>query len=104
MHHDTKSNSSYVSTYLIINLFLILILFIMSACVLQRSRHLQRVVRRCAMRWKQRALCTPRREQEVKEQSPKKSVSFCLTTSGRNRVSPSDSEGQEAEDGGRSEL
>ncbi|KAI9515134.1 hypothetical protein NQZ68_028000 [Dissostichus eleginoides] len=70
----------------------------------QRSRHLQRVVRRCAMRWKQRALCTPRREQEVKEQPPKKSVSFCLTTSGRKRVSPSDSEGQEAEDGGRSEL
>ncbi|KAK5934049.1 hypothetical protein CgunFtcFv8_014476 [Champsocephalus gunnari] len=70
----------------------------------QRSRHLQRVVRRCAMRWKQRALCTPRREQEVKDQPTKKSVSFFLTTSGLKRVSPSHSEGQEAEDGGRSEL
>ena len=28
MHHDTKSNSSYVSTYLVINPFLILILII----------------------------------------------------------------------------
>ena len=26
LHHDTKSNSSYVSTYLVINLFLILII------------------------------------------------------------------------------
>ncbi|XP_073323532.1 uncharacterized protein sfi1 [Pagrus major] len=48
----------------------------------QRSRHLQRVVRRCAMRWKQRALCKPHREQKVKVQLPKKSVTFCLTTPG----------------------
>ncbi|XP_031709155.1 protein SFI1 homolog [Anarrhichthys ocellatus] len=65
----------------------------------QRSRHLHRVVKRCAMRWKQRALCKPRREQEVKGQSPKKSVTFCLTTCGLKSVSPSDSEEQEAEDG-----
>ncbi|KAK5872526.1 hypothetical protein PBY51_013217 [Eleginops maclovinus] len=66
----------------------------------QRSRHLQRVVRRCAMRWKQRALCKPQREREVKERLPKKSVSFCFTTSGLKSVSSSDSEGQEAKDGG----
>ncbi|XP_070758707.1 protein SFI1 homolog [Enoplosus armatus] len=70
----------------------------------QRSRHLQRVVKRCAMRWKQRALSKPRREQEVKGQPPKKSVTFCLTVPGLKSVSPSDSEKQEAEDGGLGEL
>ncbi|XP_068568237.1 protein SFI1 homolog isoform X2 [Cebidichthys violaceus] len=65
----------------------------------QRSRHLRTVVKRCAMRWKQRALCKPRREQEVKGQSSKKSVTFCL-----KGVSPSDSEEQEAEDGVLSKL
>nr|XP_046239547.1 protein SFI1 homolog isoform X2 [Scatophagus argus] len=57
----------------------------------QRSRHLQRVVKRCAMRWKQRALCKPRKEQEVKGQLPKKTVTFCLTTPGLKSVSVSDS-------------
>ncbi|XP_032369828.1 protein SFI1 homolog isoform X1 [Etheostoma spectabile] len=69
----------------------------------QRSRHLQRVVKRCAMRWMQRALCKPQREQEVKEQL-KKSVTFCLTTPGLKSVSPFDSEEQEAQDGGLSKL
>ncbi|XP_078104755.1 protein SFI1 homolog isoform X1 [Sander vitreus] len=69
----------------------------------QRSRHLQRVVKRCAMRWMQRALCKPRREQEVKGQL-KKSVTFCLTTPGLKSVSPFDSEEQEAEDGVLSKL
>ncbi|XP_044028465.1 protein SFI1 homolog isoform X3 [Siniperca chuatsi] len=70
----------------------------------QRSRHLQRVVKRCAMRWKQRVLCKPQREQEVKRQPLKKSVTFCLTTPGLKSVSPSDSVEQEAEDGVLSEL
>ncbi|XP_042362696.1 protein SFI1 homolog [Plectropomus leopardus] len=70
----------------------------------QRSRRLQRVVRRCAMRWKQRALCKPRREQEIKEQQPKKSVTFCLTTPGSKSVSPSDPEEQGAEGGVLSNL
>ncbi|KAM9361287.1 protein SFI1 homolog [Symphorus nematophorus] len=63
----------------------------------QRSRHLQRVVKRCAMRWKQRALCKPRREQEVKVQPQKKSVTFCLPPPGLKSVSLSDSVEQEAE-------
>ncbi|GLD64553.1 protein SFI1 homolog [Lates japonicus] len=70
----------------------------------QRSRHLQRVVKRCAMRWKQRALCKPRREQGVKGQSQKKSVTFCLTAPGLERVSSSDSVEQKAEDGVLSKL
>ncbi|XP_035517407.1 protein SFI1 homolog isoform X2 [Morone saxatilis] len=70
----------------------------------QRSQHLQRVVKRCAMRWKQRALCKPRREQEVKGQPTKKSVTFSLTTPGLKSVSPSHSAEQEAEDGVLSKL
>lgn len=69
-----------------------------SACVLQRSRNLQRVVKRCAMRWKQRALCKPRTQQEVKGQPSKKSVTFCLTAPGVKSVAPSDSMEQETED------
>lgn len=64
----------------------------------QRSRHLQRVVKRCAMRWKQRVMCKPPREKEVKGQPPKKSVTFCLTTPGLRSVSPSDSVEQESEE------
>ncbi|XP_053172194.1 protein SFI1 homolog [Scomber japonicus] len=70
----------------------------------QRSRHIQRVVRRCAMRWKERALGKPGRGREVREQPLKKSVTFCLPASGLNRVSPSDSVGLEAEDGALSKL
>ena len=68
------------------------------SCVLQRSRHLQRVVRRCALRWKQRALCKPQREKAAIEQPRKKSVTFCLSTRGPERVSTSESVEQEAED------
>ncbi|XP_045885080.1 protein SFI1 homolog isoform X2 [Micropterus dolomieu] len=70
----------------------------------QRSRHIQRVVKRCAMRWKQRALCKPRREQAVKGQTPKKSVTFSLTTPGLKSLNLSDSVEQQAEDGVLSEL
>ncbi|XP_029286956.1 LOW QUALITY PROTEIN: protein SFI1 homolog [Cottoperca gobio] len=70
----------------------------------QRSRRLKTVVKRCAMRWKQRALCKPQREQEVKGQPSKKSVTFCLTTPGSKSVASSDSEEQEAEDGVLSKL
>ncbi|XP_068450584.1 protein SFI1 homolog isoform X2 [Clinocottus analis] len=70
----------------------------------QRSRHLQRVVKRCAMRWKQRALCKPQRKQEVKGQSSKKNVTFCLASRGLKMASPSDSEEREAEDGVLSKL
>lgn len=62
-----------------------------SACILQRSQRLQRVVERCAARWKQRVLCKPGREHEVRGQPPKKSVTFCLSS-----VSSCE---QEAEDG-----
>uniref|UniRef100_A0A1A7W7N7 Sfi1 homolog, spindle assembly associated n=2 Tax=Iconisemion striatum TaxID=60296 RepID=A0A1A7W7N7_9TELE len=58
----------------------------------QRSQRLQRVVKRCAMRWKQRALCKPPKEQQV--HPPKKSVTFCLTEPAFGRVLPSDSEEQ----------
>ncbi|XP_029989754.1 protein SFI1 homolog isoform X2 [Sphaeramia orbicularis] len=63
----------------------------------QRSRRLQRVVRRCAMRWKQRVLCKPGRKPEVKGQPPKKSVTFCLHETQRDSVT--NSEEQEAEGG-----
>lgn len=66
---------------------------------LQRSQHLHRVVKRCAARWKQRALCKPQREQETRGQPAKKSVSFCLSS-----VSSSDSTKQEAADGLHSKL
>nr|XP_020453685.1 protein SFI1 homolog [Monopterus albus] len=62
----------------------------------QRSLHLQRVVKRCAMRWKQRALCNT---QQVKGKPAKKSVTFCLTTPGMTSVSSSDPMEQGAEDG-----
>ncbi|KAM4588370.1 uncharacterized protein sfi1 [Odontesthes bonariensis] len=65
----------------------------------QRSQPLQRAVRRCAMRWKQRALCKPRKEQEGQAQPPKKSVTFCFTEPGLNSVSSSDSVQQAAEGG-----
>ncbi|XP_076012940.1 protein SFI1 homolog isoform X2 [Genypterus blacodes] len=71
----------------------------------QRSRHLQRVVRRCAMRWKQQALCKPgRRRQGSRCSSPKKSVSFHLETSGSSStsscgVSHPDPADQRVEDG-----
>ncbi|XP_035488730.1 protein SFI1 homolog isoform X2 [Scophthalmus maximus] len=64
----------------------------------QRSHHLQRVVKRCAVRWRQRALGKPRKEQAVKEQPQKKSVTFCLTTHGQKNVSSFDSVEQEAEE------
>nr|XP_054586731.1 protein SFI1 homolog isoform X2 [Nothobranchius furzeri] len=59
----------------------------------QRSQHLQSVVKRCAMRWKQQALCKPPKEQQA--QPPKKSVTFCLTEPAFGRVLTSDSEEQE---------
>lgn len=65
----------------------------------QRSQHLQRVVKRCAARWKQRALCKPQRAQDIRGQPPKKSVTFCLSS-----VSSSDSAKQEAENGLLSKL
>ncbi|XP_067443281.1 protein SFI1 homolog isoform X2 [Thunnus thynnus] len=70
----------------------------------QRSRHIQRVVKRCAMRWKQRALCKPGRGQEVKGKPQKKSVTFCLPAPELKRVSLSDSVGQEAGDAALSKL
>ncbi|XP_041638913.1 protein SFI1 homolog isoform X2 [Cheilinus undulatus] len=68
----------------------------------QKSQRLHRVVRRCALRWKQQALNKPQREQEVKTQPPKKSVTFSLTET--KSVSSSDSGEQEAEDGELSQL
>ncbi|XP_034022327.1 protein SFI1 homolog [Thalassophryne amazonica] len=47
----------------------------------ETSLHLQKVVHRCAMRWKQRALCKPGREKESRRLPPKKSVTFCFPTS-----------------------
>ncbi|XP_026863628.2 protein SFI1 homolog isoform X2 [Electrophorus electricus] len=47
----------------------------------QSSQHLQAVVRRCALRWKQRALCKASRACQMADKKvgpPKKSVSFCL--------------------------
>ena len=72
--------------------------FFKSACVL-RSHDVQRAVKRCAMRWKHRALSKPGREQPVKGQPLKKSVTFCLTPPGLKSVSSFDSVEQEAEDG-----
>lgn len=65
---------------------------------LQKWRRLQRVVRSCAMRWKQRALCKPRRELEAKGPPPKKSVTFCLATPGLEGDSPPVSAEQEDDD------
>ncbi|KAM4740543.1 protein SFI1 homolog [Anableps anableps] len=61
----------------------------------QRSQRLQRVVKRCAMRWKQRVLCKSQKEQEVRAQPLKKSVTFCLP--GLGSVSTPDSAEQENE-------
>ncbi|XP_037535711.1 protein SFI1 homolog [Nematolebias whitei] len=58
----------------------------------QRSQRLQRVVKRCALRWKQRALCRRRKEQEVGQL--KKSVTFCLTEPALGSISSSGSEEQ----------
>lgn len=44
----------------------------------QQSRRLQRVVRRCALKWKHRALCKKDVNPEVKNQQSRKSVSFFL--------------------------
>ncbi|XP_061584264.1 protein SFI1 homolog [Cololabis saira] len=65
----------------------------------QRSQSLQKVVKRCAMRWKQRTLGRPRQGQKVLVQAPKRSVTFCLTPPLSNSFSSSDSVEQEAEDG-----
>ncbi|XP_056130129.1 protein SFI1 homolog isoform X2 [Lampris incognitus] len=75
----------------------------------QRSRRLQRVVQRCAMRWKQQALCKTDKEQDVRGLPPKKSVTFCLPAPGsRNmmshRVTHPDSVDQEPEDQVLSQL
>lgn len=50
------------------------------------------------MRWKQRALCKPRREREVKGPPPKKSVTFCLATPGVEGDPPPGSAEQEDEE------
>ncbi|XP_055364702.1 protein SFI1 homolog isoform X2 [Betta splendens] len=65
----------------------------------QRSRHLQRVVKRCAMRWKQRALCKSPEKRKDHGKAPNKSVTFHLTTPGLRSLSTSESLEQEAEDG-----
>ncbi|XP_007551644.1 protein SFI1 homolog isoform X1 [Poecilia formosa] len=61
----------------------------------QRSQRLQRVVRRCAMRWKRRALGKSQKEQDVRAQPQKKSVTFC--SPGPGGVSTPHSAEQEAE-------
>ncbi|KAG7244633.1 hypothetical protein INR49_029652 [Caranx melampygus] len=70
----------------------------------QRSFHIQRVVRRCARRWKQQTFCKPRRDQAVKGKPPKKIVTFSLSSPGLENVSPSDSAEQDTEDGALSKL
>lgn len=62
----------------------------------QRSRHLHRVVRRCALRWKQRALSKPWGEM-VQEQLMKKNVTPSLTTTAPGGISLSNTAGQEDE-------
>lgn len=47
------------------------------------------------MRWKQRALSKPRREQEVKGPPPKKSVTFCLTSPAFDSVEQEEDEEEE---------
>ncbi|XP_068171614.1 protein SFI1 homolog isoform X2 [Antennarius striatus] len=63
----------------------------------QRSQHLQRVVKRCAMHWKHRALCKPQREQKVKGQQLKKNVTFCLKTPALRGTTQPDSAEQKDE-------
>ncbi|XP_029906516.1 protein SFI1 homolog isoform X2 [Myripristis murdjan] len=74
----------------------------------QSSQHIQRVVRRCAMRWKQRTLCKAGRTQGVGELPPKKSVTFCLPAPGSpstlHGLSCSDSVARRSEDGVLREL
>lgn len=63
----------------------------------ESSQRLRRVVKRCAMRWKQRALCKPQKEQEVRVEPAKKSVTFCLPAAALDGISPSDSVEQAAD-------
>ncbi|KAL0978160.1 hypothetical protein UPYG_G00166870 [Umbra pygmaea] len=46
----------------------------------QSAKRIQRVVLRCAMRWKQQALCGPKRARSLSAAAPfpRKSVTFCL--------------------------
>lgn len=74
------------------------------ACVLQRWSHVQRVVRRCAMRWKEQTFSKPRPDRAVKGKPPKRSVTFSLSSPGPDNVSSSDSVEQDAEDGALSKL
>ncbi|XP_024125391.1 protein SFI1 homolog isoform X2 [Oryzias melastigma] len=60
----------------------------------QKIQDLHKVVRRCAMRWKQRALSKPPKEKNV--QPVKKSVTFCLTE--RTSIISSDITDHAAED------
>lgn len=65
----------------------------------QRSRRLHRVVKSCAIRWKQQALCKPHREQKAEEElQKKKNVTFSRTTPGLTNVLPSDLVKQKDED------
>ncbi|XP_075893516.1 uncharacterized protein sfi1 isoform X2 [Nelusetta ayraudi] len=64
----------------------------------QRLRRLHRVVRSCAMRWKQQALAKPQKKREVRETQPKKTVTFCLTTTEFRTLSPCYSEEDEVEE------
>lgn len=69
-----------------------------SRFVLQKFRRLHRVVRSCAMRWKQRALAKPGEKQDVREAQPKKTVTFCLTATEVRTLSPCFSEEDEVEE------
>ncbi|KAK0146457.1 Protein SFI1 [Merluccius polli] len=50
----------------------------------QTSQWLQRTVRRCAMRWKQRALCSPKGAPQARGPQPKKNVTFSCPTPSLN--------------------
>ncbi|KAM9859349.1 uncharacterized protein sfi1 [Aulostomus maculatus] len=71
-------------------------------CLDQRSQHIQRVVKRCAMHWKNRALNKPHSVEEARVLPQKKSVTFCLPRS--KHVSPPKVGEQKAEDGELSKL
>lgn len=75
-----------------------LIHFSPSWFALQRLRRLHRVVRTCAMRWKQQALAKPQEKQQVRETQPKKTVTFCLTATEVRTLSPCYSEEDEVEE------
>lgn len=71
-----------------------------SLCLQKRShRHLNRVVRSCVLRWKQRALYKPNTVQELEEdpQKKKKSVTFGRMTPEWIIIPPPDSLEQEDE-------